>query len=204
MLEYVSDIAFTPAVKAVQERLNSRNTYAKVEQGGGWKDVVTDDLRAFLAARNSFYLGTANADGQPYIQHRGGPKGFLKVVDDKTLAFADFAGNQQYITMGNLTENNKAHIFLMDYASRQRLKLWGRAEVIENDDARLAELVDAEYRSKPERVIVFHLEAWDINCPQHITRRFDEDEVVPKVQALQARIEELEVELSALKDTQTS
>lgn len=199
MRQYTSDIAFTPAVKAVQERLGSRNTYARVEQGRGWQDAVTDDLRDFLAARNSFYLATANAEGQPYIQHRGGPKGFLKVVDEKTLAFADFAGNQQYITLGNLSENDKAHIFLMDYAGRQRVKIWGRAEVVEDDPDLVAKLADAEYRSKPERAIVFHIEAWDINCPQHITRRFDEDDVVPKVQALHQRIEELEAEVAELK-----
>ncbi len=203
MREFVSDVAFTPAVKAVQERLGSRKTYAKVEQGRGWQNEVTDDLRAFLAARDSFYLGTTNAEGQPYIQHRGGPKGFLKAVDNKTLAFADFAGNQQYITMGNLAENDKAFIFMMDYAARQRVKLWGRAEVIEDDEERLHELADTAYRSKPERVIVFHLEAWDINCPQHITRRFEEDDVVPKVQQLQARVQELEAELAALKGAQT-
>lgn len=204
MREYVSDIAFTPSVKAIQERLDSRNTYARVEQGGGWQDTVTDDLRAFLAERDSFYLGTANAEGQPYIQHRGGPKGFLKPIDDHTLAFADFAGNQQYITMGNLEENEKAHIFLMDYAGRQRIKLWGRAEVIEDDEDLVTKLAHQGYLSKPERAIVFHIEAWDINCPQHITRRFEEDDVVPKVRELQARVQELEQELAAMKGEQSS
>jgi len=204
MRDYVSDIAFTTSVKAIQDRLGSRNTYARVEQAGGWQDKVTDDLRAFLAARDSFYLGTANAEGQPYIQHRGGPKGFLKVVDDKTLAFADFSGNQQYITMGNLVENDKAHIFLMDYAGRQRIKLWGHAEVVEDDEDLVTILADPEYRSKPERVIVFHIEAWDINCPQHITRRFEEDDVVPKVRELQARVQDLEQELATLKGLQSS
>jgi uncharacterized protein len=199
MHEYTSDIAFTPAVKAVQERLGSRKTYARVEESRGWQDSVTDDLRAFLAERDSFYLGTANADGQPYIQHRGGPRGFLKPIDDKTLAFADFAGNQQYISMGNLSENDKATIFLMDYPGRQRIKLWGRAEVVEDDDALLAKLADPEYQSKPERVFLFHIDAWDINCPQHIKRRFDEDDVVPKIRELQARIAELEAEVAALR-----
>ena len=204
MPEYVSDIAFTPSVKAVQERLGSRNTYARMEQSGGWQHTVNDDLRNFLAARNSFYLGTATADGQPYIQHRGGPNGFLKPIDERTLAFADFAGNQQYITMGNLDENDKAYIFVMDYAGRQRIKLWGRAEVIEDDPELVAKLADPAYRSKPERAIVFHLEAWDINCPQHITRRFDEDDVVPKVRELQARVQVLESELAAIKDSNPS
>lgn len=204
MPEYVSDIAFTPSVKAVQQRLGSRNTYAKMEQGRGWQHTVTDDLRNFLAARNSFYLATATADGQPYIQHRGGPNGFLKPIDERTLAFADFAGNQQYITMGNLDENDKAYIFVMDYAGRQRIKLWGRAEVIEDDPELVAKLADPEYRSKPERVILFHLEAWDINCPQHITRRFDEDDVVPKVRELQARVQALETELAALTESKPS
>lgn len=199
MREYTSDIAFTPAVKAVQERLGSRNTYARVERDSGWRDAVTDDLREFLAARNSFYLSTASADGQPYIQHRGGPKGFLKVIDEKTLAFADFGGNQQYITMGNLSENDKACMFVMDYAGRQRIKLWGRAEVVENNPDLVAKLADPGYRSKPERVIVFHLDAWDINCSQHIARRFDKEDVMPKIEALQQRIQELEAELAALR-----
>ncbi len=131
----VSDIAFTPSVKKVQERLGSRNQYARMDQRGGWQNVVTPDLANFIAERDSFYLATASADGRPYIQHRGGPKGFLKVLDDHTLAFADFTGNRQYITVGNLLENNKAFIFLMDYANQTRIKIWAKAEVIDDNPA---------------------------------------------------------------------
>ncbi len=135
MKRIVSDIAFTPAVKAAQARLGSRAGYAKMEQRGGWRDTVTADLARFIAERDSFYLATASADGRPYIQHRGGPKGFLNVLDEHTLAFADFSGNRQYISMGNLAENDQAFIFLMDYANRRRIKIWGRAEVVEDDEA---------------------------------------------------------------------
>ena len=174
MKQVVSDIAFTPAVKAWQERHGSRAGYAKMEAKRGWRNSVTDDLRAFLAARDSFYLATANSEGQPYIQHRGGPPGFLRVLDERTLAFADFAGNKQYISAGNLTENDKAYIFLMDYANRQRIKIWGRARVVEDDPELLGQLADPAYDSRPERAVLFQIEAWDVNCPQHITRRFDE------------------------------
>ncbi len=169
--KYVSDIAFTPAVKSVQEQLGSRHGYAQMEQGRGWTDVITPDLAAFIAERDSFYLGTAATDGQPYIQHRGGPAGFLKVLDERRLAFADYSGNRQYITVGNLSENNQAFIFLMDYANRQRVKVWGRAHVVENDPELLARVADADYDARIERVIVFDVEAWDSNCPQHITPR---------------------------------
>ena len=135
--QYPSDIAFTPAVKAVQAAKGSRASYARMERRG-WQTRITPDLAEFLAGLDMFYLGTASADGQPYIQHRGGPPGFLKVLDDRTLAFADFAGNRQYITLGNLSENPKAFLFLMDYANRQRVKLWGTARVVEDD----AELLD--------------------------------------------------------------
>ena len=129
MTHSTSDIAFTPAVKRVQDRKGSRKGYAKMEEKGGWRDTITEDLARFIDRRDSFYLGTASADGQPYIQHRGGKPGFLKVLDEKTLAFADFRGNRQYITSGNLSENDKAYIFLMDYPSRSRVKIWGRARV---------------------------------------------------------------------------
>jgi len=168
----VSDIAFTPAVKAVQEQKGSRSAYARTD----WSDCITPRLAAFIAERDSFYLGTASADGQPYIQHRGGPPGFLKVLDDKTLAFADFRGNRQYITAGNLAENPKAYIFLMDYASRRRIKIWGRARVVDDDPALLTRITDSVYKGKPEQVVLFTIEAWDANCPQHITPRFSERE----------------------------
>ena len=196
MNKYVSDIAFTPTVKAIQERKNSRDGYAKMEQKGGWHDRVTDDLAEFIGARDSFYFGTANADGQPYIQHRGGPKGFLHILDDKTLAFADFRGNRQFVTQGNLEENDKAYIFLMDYANRQRIKIWGRAKVVEDDAALLLRLVDTGYRARPEQAIVFTVGAWDVNCPQHITPRFTAAEVAEKMAPLMQRIAELEAALA--------
>ncbi len=199
MREHVSDIAFTPAVKAVQERKGSRKGYARMEAKGGWQRAVTDDLAAFIAERDSFYLGTASADGQPYIQHRGGPKGFLKVVDAKTLAFADFTGNRQYITAGNLSENDKAYIFLMDYANRRRIKIWGRARVVNDDAGLLERLADAGYEAVPEQAVVFEIEAWDVNCPQHITPRYTGREVASLVGPLQARIGELEAQVAALR-----
>ena len=199
MTSSVSDIAFTPAVKALQERNGSRKSYARMEQKGGWKDEVTPDLAAFLAERDSFYLATASAEGRPYIQHRGGPKGFLKVLDGKRLAFADFGGNRQYISAGNLSENDQASIFLMDYANRNRIKLWGRARVVEDDPELLERLLTPGYKAKPERAIVFEIEAWDVNCPQHITRRYSEEQIAPAIDKLQTRIEELEAEVKELR-----
>ena len=187
----VSDIAFTPAVKAVQERKGSRRGYARMEQKGGWSDTVSDELAHFIGERDSFYLGTASADGHPYIQHRGGRLGFLKVLDEKTLAFADFRGNRQYITTGNLGENDKAYIFLMDYPNRRRIKIWGVARVTD-DPGLLARLADADYDAVPEQAIVFEVTAWDVNCPQHITRRFSESEVAGIIAPLERRIAELE------------
>jgi predicted pyridoxine 5'-phosphate oxidase superfamily flavin-nucleotide-binding protein len=196
-----TEVAFTPAVKAVQERLGSRALYARLESKGGWRDRVTPDLAAFLATRDSVYLATASADGRPYIQHRGGPKGFLKPLDDRRLGFADFAGNRQYITLGNLSENDRVALFLMDYANRQRIKIWGRARVVEDDPALLDRLSDPAYASRPQRAVVIAIEAWDVNCPQHIPRRYGEEEIAPAVARLQARIAELEAELAALKKT---
>ena len=198
MSGYTSDVAFSPAVKAWQEKMGSRPGYARMEQKGGWKDGVTPDLAAFLAERDSFYLATASAEGQPYIQHRGGAKGFLKVLDEHTLAFADFAGNRQYISAGNLSENDRAQIFLMDYANRQRIKIWGRARVVEDDPALLERLADPAYKGRPERAIVFEVAAWDVNCPQHITRRYTEAEVATALEKLTARIAELEDQVARL------
>ncbi len=175
--KYVSDVAFSPPVKAEQERRGSRQAYARVEARGGWRSTVTGDLREFLAERDSFYFGTASSDGQPYIQHRGGPKGFLRVLDDKTLAFADFSGNRQYITVGTLSENDKAFIFLMDYPNRRRIKLWGSAKVVDDDPELLEKLTHPSYKGRPEHAIVFTIEAWDINCPQHIKPRFTDEEI---------------------------
>ncbi len=172
-----SDIAFTPNVKRLQERFGSRGSYAKMEEKGGFKQEITEDLIAFIQERDSFYLATATKDGQPYIQHRGGPKGFLRVIDKQTLAFGDFSGNRQYVSFGNLQENNKVCLFLMDYVNRRRIKVWGTAKVIEDDPGLIEKVACPSYRSQPERVFCIHVKAWDINCPQHINPRFTEAEI---------------------------
>lgn len=195
---YASDVAFTPAVKAIQTRKGSREAYGRVEQRG-WRTEVDETLATFLAEASSFYLATASADGQPYIQHRGGPKGFLKVLDSRTLAFADYAGNQQYLTQGNLSENAKAYIFVMDYAHRRRVKIWGEARVVEDDAALTASLMPKAYRARPEQVILFTITAWDTNCPQHIPQKFDAADVAAALAAKDARIAELEAQVAALK-----
>jgi predicted pyridoxine 5'-phosphate oxidase superfamily flavin-nucleotide-binding protein len=195
-----TDVAFTESVKAVQARKGSRDAYAKVEQRGGWRDRVDAELAAFLAERDSLYLATANAQGQPYVQHRGGPRGFLRVLDERTLAFADFRGNRQYITQGNLAENDRAFLFLMDYARRRRIKIWGRARVVEDDPALLERLADPAYEARPEQALVFHIEAWDVNCPQHIPQRFDARQVASAVATLQARVDALERENAKLRE----
>ena len=196
---FSSDVAFTPAVKAVQARKGSRDAYADVEQRGGWRTEIDDNLAAFLAGANSMYFATASASGQPYIQHRGGPKGFIKVLDKNTLAFADYSGNRQYITQGNLSENPKAHIFLMDYAHRRRVKIWGEARVVDDDPALLQSLMPRGYRARPEQVILFGISAWDTNCQQHIPQKFDAADVAAALALRDERIAELEAELAALK-----
>jgi uncharacterized protein len=196
---YSSDVAFTPAVKAIQTRKGSREGYALMEQDGGWRTEVDERLATFLSEANGFYLATASHDGQPYIQHRGGPKGFIKVLDKKTLAFADYRGNRQYITQGNLSENPKAHIFVMDYAHRRRVKIWGEARVVDDDPALLQALMPPGYKAKPEQVVLFTISAWDTNCPQHIPQKFDAADVASVLMARDARIAELEAEVAALK-----
>jgi len=195
---YASDVAFSPAVKQIQTRKGSREHYRHQEQRG-WRTEVDDNLAAFLAETSSFYLATASADGQPYIQHRGGPKGFLKVLDKHTLAFADFAGNRQYITQGNLSENPKAYIFVMDYAHRRRLKIWGEARVVEDDSALVQSMMPKGYRARGEQVVLFTISAWDTNCPQHIPQKFDAADVAAALATRDARIAELEAEVVALK-----
>jgi uncharacterized protein len=197
-----SDIAFTPSVKAVQARRGSRQGYANMEAKGGWATTVSPELAAFIADVRSFYFATANKDGQPYIQHRGGPKGFLRVLDTQMLAFADFSGNRQYITTGNLAENPRAFIFLIDYANRRRVKLWGTARVVEDDPELLRRLTIEGYRGRPEQVIVFTLEAWDVNCPQHIPQMFFAEDIVKAVDELKERIVQLEAENAELRAAQ--
>jgi predicted pyridoxine 5'-phosphate oxidase superfamily flavin-nucleotide-binding protein len=189
-LSYVSDIAFTDSVKAIQSRKGSRHIYAQMEKNGGWKTEITPDLAGYVAAQRSFFLATANANGQPYIQHRGGPPGFLKVIDRKTLAFADYKGNKQFISQGNLTDNPKAFIFLIDYVNRTRVKIWGSAKVVEDQPELLDELMPSrdEYRARPEQVLIFTVEAWDLNCPQHIPQRIDREDVEKLLQERDLRI----------------
>ena len=196
---FSSDVAFTPTVKAIQARKGSREAYARVEHNGGWRTEIDDKLEGVLANTNSFYMATATADGQPYIQHRGGPKGFIKILDKKTIAFTDYSGNQQYLTQGNLSENPKAHIFIMDYAHRRRVKIWGTARVVEDDPALMRSLMPKGYKARPEQVIVFTIAAWDTNCPQHIPQKFDAADVATALAARDARIAELEAEVAALK-----
>src|SRR5882724_1055034 len=162
-----SDVAFTPTVKAIQQKLGSRAAYARMEEGEGWETTITPDLSGFIADQASVFLGTANAAGQPYIQHRGGPPGFLHVLDDKTIGFADFSGNRQYITLGNLADNPKAMIFLIDFGVRQRVKIWGEARVIEDDLGLIKKLKPEGYRARAEQAILVTVSAWDTNCPQH-------------------------------------
>jgi hypothetical protein len=190
--------AFTPTVKAIQARKGSRDSYQRMEERP-WRTTVTPDLAAFIAAMTSFFMATATADGQPYIQHRGGPPGFLHVLDDKTLAFADFAGNRQYLTQGNLADNPKAYLFLIDYVNRQRIKIWGTAKVVENDPELLAKLMPQGYKARPEQVIVFTITAWDSNCPQHIPQKLDLVDVIAVVAERDKRIAELEAEVARLK-----
>ena len=174
--KFVSDIAFTEAVKKRQEEMGSRRSYQMMAERRDWQTKITAQLRYFIEERDSFYMASANSEGQPYIQHRGGPKGFLKVLDDEHIAFADFSGNRQYISAGNFDENNKVHLFLMDYPNRTRIKIWGEASVIDDDTDLIDQLKDQEYRAKIERVIKIKITAWDINCPQHIQQRFTVEE----------------------------
>jgi predicted pyridoxine 5'-phosphate oxidase superfamily flavin-nucleotide-binding protein len=196
---YSSDVAFTPSVKAVQTRKGSRSSYARVEERGGWQTRISIDLARFIEAQTSVFLATVNSEGQPYIQHRGGPAGFLKVLDDKTIGFADFVGNKQYITQGNLAENHKAHLFLIDFAHRQRIKLWGEARVIEGDAELMARLMPHGYKARPEQVILFTVSAWDANCPQHIPQRFEAADVVAALAERDKRIADLEAEVVRLR-----
>jgi uncharacterized protein len=194
-----SDIAFTPTVKAIQARKGSRTAYARMEEKAGWDTSITPDLAAFIAEQTSVFLGTASAAGQPYIQHRGGPPGFLRVLDDKTIAFEDFRGNRQFITQGNLAENPKAHLFLIDYSRRQRVKIWGEARVVEDDPALLAGLMPPDYKARGDQAILFRVDAWNANCPQHIPQRFEAADVARVLEERDRRIAQLEAEITRLK-----
>jgi predicted pyridoxine 5'-phosphate oxidase superfamily flavin-nucleotide-binding protein len=191
-------------VKEIQTRKGSREAYADVEQRGGWRTEIDENLAAFLAETNSLYFSTASAGGQPYIQHRGGPKGFVKILDKTTLAFADYRGNRQYITQGNLSENPKAYIFIMDYAHRRRVKIWGEARIVDDDPALMTSLMPQGYKARPEQVILFKITAWDTNCPQHIPQKFDAADVAAALAIRDARIAELEAELATLKSETAS
>jgi len=198
MKPYSSDVAFSDEVKKVQTERGSRSAYARVEKGGGFRTEVTDELRQFLEMIDTAYVATS-ADGQPYIQHRGGPKGFIRAVDDHTLGLVDFAGNRQYISTGNLRTNDRVCLFLMDYAHRRRVKIWGSAKMVPLTDALLDVLADPTYKARPEQVLLITVEAWDVNCPQHIPQKLDADDVARAIEPLQRRIKSLEAELAALK-----
>ncbi|MGK7872871.1 MAG: pyridoxamine 5'-phosphate oxidase family protein [Xenococcaceae cyanobacterium] len=193
-----TQIAFTPAVKAIQDRYGSREMYTRMEESGPDNDTLIPRVAEFIQARDSFYMGTVNENGWPYIQFRGGPPGFLKILDEKTLAFADFAGNCQYLSIGNLSVDNRVFLFLMDYANRRRLKIWGRARVEYDNPALVEQLRVPGYEASSERAIVIQVEAWDWNCPQHIPIRYSETEVNQIIAPLEARIQELESKLTEL------
>ena len=199
-----SDIAFTASVKAMQARRGSREAYAKMEARGGFQMKLTPDLIAFLAEVDTAYLATANAAGQPYVQHRGGPKGFICALNETTLGFADYAGNRQYITLGNLAENGQAFLFLMDYAHRRRIKIWGRARLVEADPELISRLMPRGYPARAERAILFEVKAWDVNCPRHIPQKLDAGEVAEVLAKVQNRIAALEAENDKLRAAASS
>lgn len=194
-----SDIAFTPSVKAIQQQKGSRAAYRRMEEGGGWQTEVTADLAAFLAEQRTAYLATVNADGQPYIQHRGGPAGFIRTLDAHTLGFADYRGNRQFITLGNLADNPKAHLFVMDYVHRRRVKIWGTLEAVEGDEAFVKSLMPQGYKATPERALLFHVAAWDSNCPQHIPMMIPADDVAAALAERDAKIAALTAKLENMR-----
>jgi uncharacterized protein len=196
---YSSDIAFTPTVKALQSLKGSRKAYAHMEEAGSWKTLITPQLKAFIENQTSVFLATANAAGQAYIQHRGGPAGFLRVLDEKIIGFVDYAGNRQYITLGNLNENPKAHLFLIDYARRRRFKIWGELHAVDGDPALTAELMPVGYKARAERVMLFSVSAWDANCPQHIPTRVDAADLTAALAERDQRIAALEAEIEKLR-----
>jgi hypothetical protein len=197
-----AELAFTPTVKLQQELNGSRRGYARMDEGESHHDALGPNEAAFIAARDSFYMATVSETGWPYIQHRGGPAGFLRVIDEKTMGFADFRGNRQYISVGNLQTDDRAALFLMDYANQARLKILGRARVVDADDREtLDKLVLPDYSARVERGIIIKVEAFDWNCPQHITPRYTLAEIEAAVAPLRKRIAELEAQVDAgLKD----
>jgi len=196
---YASDIAFTPTVKSLQARRGSRRAYAHMEAAGSWQTRITPDLEAFIAEQRSVFLATVNAEGQPYIQHRGGPPGFLRVLDEQTLAFVDFSGNRQFISTGNLAENPQAHLFLIDYRHRKRVKIWGEARVVNADAELVARLMPEGYKARPEQIMIFTVSAWDANCPQHIPPRFEASDVQAALAEKDRQIAVLESQLAQLR-----
>jgi uncharacterized protein len=196
---FSSDVAFSSTVKALQTRKGSRAAYRRMEEKGSWHTQITSELKAFIEAQVSVFLATVNAEGQPYIQHRGGPAGFLRVLDDHTIAFVDYAGNRQYITQGNLSDNAKAHLFLIDYTHRKRVKIWGEARVVDGNEKLVGALMPEDYRARPEQVILLRISAWDVNCPQHIPQRFEAADVAAALAQRDNRIMELEAEVARLR-----
>ena len=194
-----SDIAFTPTVKRIQTERGSRAAYARAEAHGGFASEVDDDLRGFLGVIDTAFIATVNADGQPYIQHRGGPRGFIRAIDDRTLGFADFTGNRQYVSTGNLSDNDRVCVMAIDYATRRRVKIWGRARVVPATPQLLAALAPVGYRAKIEQVMLISVTAWDVNCPQHIPQKLDAAEVAATIDALRAKITELEAANQSLR-----
>jgi predicted pyridoxine 5'-phosphate oxidase superfamily flavin-nucleotide-binding protein len=193
-----SSRVFTPVAQQAQAERGSAKAYApRIEEG--FPDTVTPELAAFIAEQDTVFLATATADGAPYIQHRGGPKGFIKVIDEHTLGFADYRGNRQYITLANLSENDRAFLFLLDPARKQRIKLWGRARMVEGDAALVERLFDKGYKARPERAILFTIEAWDVNCSSHIVTRFTEAEIEEAFAAVKEKIAALQDENTRLR-----
>jgi hypothetical protein len=194
------DIMFSKAVKAAQEANGSRRAYARHEGASTGPDRLTETEAAFIAGRDSFYMATVGSSGWPYMQHRGGPPGFVKIIEDRSFAIADYRGNRQYITVGNAADEAKTALFFMDYPRRTRLKLLARMRVADpaSEPALAAAVVDTGYKAVVERVLVFNVEAFDWNCPQHITPRYTLADVTPAIDALKVRIAELEAKLAAV------
>ncbi len=198
-MSYRMDLAFSDTVKAIQARKGSRDNYARMAERDDWPDRIDPGLAEFIQAQTSVFFGTVSGDGQPYIQHRGGPPGFLKILDEHTIGFADFIGNRQYISQGNLEENPRAFLFLMDYSTPQRVKIWGEAKVIEGNNELVQQLMPTDYKARAEQVVLFTVKLWNVNCPQHIPRRVALDDVYEALAERDQKIAQLEQELAALR-----